>query len=212
MTPRRLIVFARLPVLGRVKTRLAAAVGPGRALDAHRRLLAATLRCARAARVQHREFRYDAGDAAPGPQARLSLPGRLASAGWAVAAQRGADLGARMDEALGSALARGGHAVLVGSDCPVLTAADLADAFDALERADAVFMPAEDGGYALVGLARPLPVLFDAMPWGTSDVMALTRDRMRDANLRVATLRTVWDVDVEADLARWDALAGRTRR
>jgi len=212
MTPRRLIVFARLPVFGRVKTRLAAVVGAPRALDAHRRLLAATLRTARAAQVGEREFRFDAGEGAPAPGRASTLCARLAARGWSVAPQRGADLGARMHHALAAALSRGEHAVLVGCDCPVLTPADVDEAFDTLEDADAVFLPAEDGGYALVGLSRPLPVLFDAMPWGTAQVMAATLERSRAAGVRSVTLRTVWDVDVASDLARWDALRGQAPR
>jgi len=201
-------------VLGRVKTRLAAVVGAPRALDAHRRLLAATLRTARAAQVEHREFRFDAGESPPATARGrpATLCARLVARGWSVAPQRGADLGARMHEALAAALSRGERAVLVGCDCPVLTVADLSDAFDALEHADAVFLPAEDGGYALVGLSRPLPALFHAMPWGTGRVMAETLARSRAAGLRLVTLRTVWDVDVAADLARWDSLRGRVPR
>ncbi len=98
--------------------------------------------------------------------------------------------------------------MLVGSDCPSLRPGDLRDAFDALAAADAVFAPAEDGGYALVGVSRSAPGLFDPMRWGTSAVMAKTLARAEHAGLRVALLRTVWDVDVEADLRRWEVLQG----
>ncbi|MEI7446264.1 MAG: DUF2064 domain-containing protein, partial [Burkholderiales bacterium] len=72
--------------------------------------------------------------------------------------------------------------------------------------ADAVLAPAEDGGYALVGIARPIPGLFDGVDWGSDRVLAATRDRLRAAAARWTELRTVWDVDVEADLRRWTAL------
>jgi glycosyltransferase A (GT-A) superfamily protein (DUF2064 family) len=62
--------------------------------------------------------------------------------------------------------------------------------------------PTEDGGYALIAAARPLPVLFDAMPWGTGEVMALTRERARQAGLRLNELRLLWDVDTPADYQR----------
>jgi rSAM/selenodomain-associated transferase 1 len=201
----RLIVFAKLAVEGRVKTRLAASIGSERALQVHRRLVEVTLALARASGADTFELRYDAAGAAPGSVA-AALPEALLAEGWRVGPQRGTDLGERMREALDAALAAGERPVLVGSDCPALRPADLRDAFDALAATDAVFAPAEDGGYALVGMARSAPELFDRMNWGTADVMATTLARAAQAGLRVALLRTVWDVDVEADLRRWEAL------
>ncbi len=203
----RLIVLAKLPVEGRVKTRLAATIGTAAALQVHRRLLEATFELARASGADTLEWRHDAaGGDLDGTLA--ALPARMAALGWRVGPQRGDDLGARMREALEAALAEGERPVLVGGDCPSLRAGDLRDAFSALEAAHAVFAPAEDGGYALVGLSRPAPVLFEGMPWGTPRVMALTRSRAEAAGLRVALLRTVWDVDIEADLRRWEAGSG----
>jgi rSAM/selenodomain-associated transferase 1 len=203
MTPRRLVVFARLPVLGRVKTRLAATVGPQRALQVHRRLLARTLRVARAAQAERREFSYEAAGE-PVPLRAAGIVRRLAAAGWAVVPQQGSGLGPRMADALEASLARGERAVLVGCDCPVLEPADIAAAFAALEQTDAVFLPAEDGGYTLVGLSRPLRAIFEAMPWGTDRVMAETRLRLAAEGASATMLRTVWDVDEAADLARWE--------
>ncbi|MFM1989606.1 MAG: Phosphoenolpyruvate guanylyltransferase [Pseudomonadota bacterium] len=203
----RLIVFAKLPVPGRVKTRLAATVGEAAALDAHRRLFAATLALARDGAVGRRELRYDDCGRPPDAPTRAALEA-LADAGWSVGPQRGADLGARMREALEDALAAGDRAVLIGCDCPVLRPDDLAAAFAALDAHDAVLAPAEDGGYALVGLARPLPGLFDGIDWGTGTVLEATRGRLAAAGARWHELRTVWDVDVEADLARWAASRG----
>jgi uncharacterized protein len=197
----RLIVFARAPVLGRVKTRLAASIGAERALAVHRRLFATTLALAESVAVDHRELRLHADD----PAAFDATAAPLADRGWRVGPQRGDDLGARMNEALTCALADGERPVLIGSDCPSLRADDLRAAFAALPDHDAVFAPAEDGGYALVGIARPLPSLFDAVPWGTAEVMGVTRARIDAQGLRVAVLRTVWDIDVEADLRRWEA-------
>lgn len=201
---RRLIVFAKLPVPGRVKTRLAATIGPAAALDAHRRLLDTTLVLARSASVARRELWFDDCGVAPDEAVRRWLHA-LEREGWVVGPQRGPDLGARMRDALETALADGDVPVLIGCDCPVLTPADLAAAFDALADADAVLAPAEDGGYALVGLARPVAGLFDGIDWGTSGVLAATRERLASAGARWAELRTVWDVDLEADLRRWEA-------
>jgi len=202
-SPRRLIVFARLPVPGWVKTRLAATVGAASALEAHRRLLDAVVALAARASVDERELRFAAP---PGPvdASVMALPRALAAAGWRVGPQTGADLGARMHVAMCDALAAGRLPVLIGSDCPVLRPDDLGSAYDALASHDAVLAPAEDGGYALVGVARPLPAMFHSVAWGTVAVMATTRRRLEDAGARVAELRCVWDVDTEADLRRWE--------
>jgi rSAM/selenodomain-associated transferase 1 len=207
MSARRVIVFGRLPVLGRVKSRLASSVGEQRALDVHTILLERTLAVVSQAALGSCEFRFDAGMGTLPPEA-MALPSALAERGWLVGPQRGADLGARMAEALASALDAGECPVLVGCDCPVLETDDLAAAFVGLETADAVFAPAEDGGYALVGVSRLLPLLFDAMPWGTSSVMAETRHRLAACGASMTMLRTVWDVDVEADLRRWEREGG----
>lgn len=204
MSP-RLIVFAKLPVAGRVKTRLAATVGDAVALETHRRLVEATVELVRGLPGVRRELRHDDCGRTPDARTRAWLDA-LADAGWLVAPQRGPDLGARMENALADALAAGDSPVLIGSDCPVLGADDLADAVRALAHADAVLAPAEDGGYALVGIARPIPGLFDGVDWGSDRVLAATRDRLRAAGARWTELRTVWDVDVEADLRRWTAL------
>jgi uncharacterized protein len=122
----------------------------------------------------------------------------------ALVAQPPGDLGARMDAALRAALERGERALLVGTDCPALDLAHLARAADALAHCDAVVGPAEDGGYVLIGLARPLD-LFTAIEWGTPTVLAATRARLAATGARWHELPTLWDVDGPADLARWQA-------
>jgi rSAM/selenodomain-associated transferase 1 len=200
----RVIVFARVPCAGEVKTRLARAVGEATALAHYRTMLSDTLAVVRAALVE-----------APGLEAELCIVGddrdgecaRLAAAhGFALSAQQGATLGERIDAALGRALSEGKVPVLIGSDVVSLTARDLHDAFESLREREAVFAPTEDGGYALVGLSRRVARLFDAMPWGCDSLMAVTRRRLQECGIRWAQLRTLWDVDEEPDLRRW--LAG----
>ena len=117
-----------------------------------------------------------------------------------VADQPEGDLGARM---LAAFQASGGPLVLIGTDCPVLTATDLREAANALRHgADVALAPAEDGGYGLIGARRPFPYLFEAMPWSTARVAALTAERARTAGLRFTVLRQVWDVDTPADVER----------
>ncbi len=204
MTPRRLIVFAKLPQSGRVKTRLAATIGPDRALRVYRKLLAATLCLASRSPVERREWRFDA---APGvlPAGNAALLRRLANRGWIIAPQQGRDLGERMAQAIESGLDAGNSVVLIGADCPVLETGDISAAFDALKATDAVFGPAEDGGYVLVGLSRALPELFEAMPWGSDQVMSRSLERLESSGASVALLREMWDVDRQADLERYQA-------
>lgn len=202
MKPRRLIVFAKLAQPGRVKTRLAATIGPDRALQVYRRLLAATLRLASRSAIERHEWRFDA---APGvlPAGNAALLRRLANRGWIIAPQQGRDLGERMAQAIESALNDGDNVVLIGADCPVFETGDIHAAFEALKASDAVFAPAEDGGYVLVGLSRALPALFAAMPWGSDQVMTRSLERIDSCGASVALLRTMWDVDIQADLERY---------
>jgi glycosyltransferase A (GT-A) superfamily protein (DUF2064 family) len=116
-------------------------------------------------------------------------------------AQVEGDLGARMHGAFLAAAPQ--PLLLVGTDCPVISAADLRACARVLaEGADAVFLPAEDGGYGLVGLRRPIEALFCDMVWSTAEVMAQTRLRMRERGLVWREPSTIWDVDLPADLDR----------
>lgn len=115
---------------------------------------------------------------------------------------RGDDLGARMLHAF-SVLCADGPALLVGTDCPALTVSKLRRAAEVLrEGKDAVFLPAEDGGYILIGLRKPDPALFENMPWGTERVMAETRRRLIRLGWRWAEPEMLWDVDRPDDLDR----------
>lgn len=99
--------------------------------------------------------------------------------------------------------AHGGPLLLIGTDCPALTERHLAAAEAALAQGnDAVFIPAEDGGYVLIGLQRPCPEVFRDIAWSTAHVMAQTRARLLEAGLRWKELETLWDIDRPADLAR----------
>ena len=104
---------------------------------------------------------------------------------------------------LAALAAANGPALLIGTDCPALTADHLRAAADVLRAgSDAVLIPAEDGGYVLIGARVPHPALFDAMPWGTAGVMAETRRRLVALGLSWREPATLWDVDVPADLER----------
>lgn len=178
------IVFARAARLGAVKRRLARGIGAMAALRFYRAQLAATLRAAR-------DPRWRVVLAATPDHARTRWP-----APAPVRPQGQGDLGARMLRALG----RHRRAVLVGCDIPGLSREDLAAAFRALGRADAVFGPAEDGGYWLVGLGPRRPAHpFADVRWSTRHALADTLANFRGH--RVALLRRLRDVDTAEDLA-----------
>jgi hypothetical protein len=95
--------------------------------------------------------------------------------------------------------------VLVGSDCPVLDRAYLLQAFEALERADLVLGPAEDGGYVLIGARGLARSLFDGVRWGSGEVLSQTLANAEQAGMRTALLEELYDVDEPDDLQRWCA-------
>ena len=195
----RLIVLAKAPVAGQAKTRLIPALGAAGAAALAARLLAHAVAQAEAAAFASRELCV-APDPAHPAFAELS-----ARPGWDWAAQGEGDLGQRMERALTRALGAHDGALLIGSDAPELGAARLREAAAALADHDAVFVPALDGGYALVGLRRSAPALFEGMAWSTPTVMARTRERAAAAGLRWAELAPVADIDEPADLARLPA-------
>lgn len=195
------LVFAKVPQPGTVKTRLAPLIGAQGAAALHRRLTVLTLAAAHDAALGTIELH-----AAPTCDDPF-LAGCAQRYGARLVPQVAGDLGARMAAALETALAHYERAILIGTDCPVLTPRHLHDANAALREADAVFVPTEDGGYALVGLARHDDRLFSGMVWGNERVMDETRTRLGNLGWRWRELETLWDVDRPDDYRRLQALA-----
>jgi rSAM/selenodomain-associated transferase 1 len=188
------IVFAKAPVAGQAKTRLIPALGAAGAAALAERMLGHTLAAAAAARPEAIELCVT-HDAAHPTFLRLQQAHRVA-----MHEQGDGDLGARMARAFARVLRSHERAVLIGTDAPALDATLLRQASAALDGHDAVFVPALDGGYALVGLRSPQPTLFADISWSTSQVMAATRERLRAAGLRWTELPAVSDIDVPEDL------------
>lgn len=129
----------------------------------------------------------------------------LAPQSFTLVAQRGSDLGARLDNLLTDLLAAGHPAAIaIDSDSPTLPMRYVARAATLLisGETDAVVGPCDDGGYYLIGLSRPCPELFQSMPWSTERVLGLTLERARRGGLRMQALPAWFDVDTEADLFR----------
>ena len=200
---RHLVVFLRTPRLGRVKSRLAAGIGALEALRFYRET------CEHLLRRMMRDRRW---------QVHLALtPDRdaLGARAWPVAAARFGqgmgDLGRRMERAVRRLPP--GPVVIVGSDIPALGPAHVVRAFAALGTHHAVFGPAADGGYWLVGLRRrprlPRP-LFPRVRWSSPEALADTLAGL-PRDLRVAFLETLEDVDDAAAYARWKRFSRRPR-
>jgi rSAM/selenodomain-associated transferase 1 len=190
------IVFARAPRPGAAKTRLIARLGPEGAAGLHARLVKHALETAKSAAFPI-ELRCD-----PGTDDDFF---RFCGAryGASLSGQGPGDLGARMRAAFEEALREHATVLLIGSDCPAMAAGHLRRAARALrEGHDAVFVPCEDGGYALIGLKRVAPELFEGIAWGGTEVMAVTRARLAVLGWRWLELETLWDVDRPEDYQR----------
>ena len=189
-----IIVFAKAPVPGLAKTRLAPALGADGAAALAVRLLAHAARQAASAG-------FDARELCVTPDADHPAFARAVQAhDFALTLQGDGDLGERMARATTRALERHAAVVLIGTDAPALDAARLDRARATLATHDAVFVPALDGGYALVGLRRPAPGLFYDIAWSTAEVMARTRAQGARLGLSLAELDPVADIDEPADL------------
>ena len=192
-------VFAKAPVAGQAKTRLIPALGPQAAARLQRQFTRSALHTACSAGLGTVTLWC-----APDVQHRFFAALRKTT-GVACRPQSSGDLGARMHAAFAWHCAQG-PLLLMGTDCPPLTPQHLQAAAQALlDGDDAVFYPAEDGGYVLVGLRQPQATLFENIAWSTDTVMAHTQARADAARLRLRLLEPLWDVDVPADLARWRA-------
>lgn len=201
-----LLVFAREPVLGRVKTRLAAGIGPEAALATYRELLALTAAAVAGAQVAATVWLAEA----PAPPANPTLP-RPEWPGLPWRVQPAVDsLGERMAQAFSAAFAAGAaRVVIIGTDCPGLTAELLRRAFDLLATHDLVLGPADDGGYYLLGMNKLEANLFENKRWSTAAVLPDTLADAARLGRRVAQLPVLHDVDSAQDLASWRAGKGQ---
>ena len=199
---RRLILFARFPEPGRVKTRLIPALGAEGAAALHRQLVLRTLRTALAASraaAADLEIRFTGGD-------ENALHHWLGD-GVICRPQCDGDLGRRMAGAFDDSFREGARAtVIIGSDCPELTADMLVSAFEKLLQASVVFGPARDGGYYLVGLTQPVPQLFRDIHWSTETVLTESIFNSREAGFEPVLLTPLSDLDVPGDLHAWNQI------
>lgn len=194
MNRSRIQIFAKAPIPGMAKSRLIPALGAEHAARLQARFIRHTL-----ATTTQSPFSSELW-CTPDPHHPAFTAARD-DFSVALFPQQGADLGARMHYALADGVSRGGPVVLIGTDCPALSAQELHEAFAALTNGhDVVLGPSADGGYYLIGLKRPQPQLFSAMHWSTPEVLEETRRRLRSSGLHWHELRVLHDIDLPADL------------
>jgi len=192
----RLVLFAKRPRLGHVKTRLVPPLTAEQALELYRAFLIDQLGL------------LDAFRSRCAPELCLDEdwePDRETAGGTVRRTEQGdGDLGSRMLRCLRRATGEGAERiVIVAADSPTLPATHVERAFDALAGgAEVVLAPAFDGGYVLIGLRRPVPELFCDMPWGGPEVLRITLERARDAGIETLVIDPWYDVDDGKGLGR----------
>lgn len=199
-------ILTRAPIPGQTKTRLIPVLGAQGAADLHARLLQRTVRTAFAAGLGPVNL-WCTPDCTHPIFTTCQQLGSLS-----LYPQNTGDLGARML----ATLAPNTPTLIIGTDCPALRPEHLQQAAQAINQAlssanpsdnDAVLIPAEDGGYVLIGLRQPMASIFANMAWGCASVLEQTRLRLRAARLRWVELPALWDVDEPADLHRLSVFA-----
>ena len=193
----RLLVFAKAPVPGQVKTRLVPLMGPSAATALYEQLVLNILSIAIDAHVGPVDLWCAPSSNHPFflqcvQKFQIILLNQIES-----------DLGSRMAHAFQQTLRTASYALLIGTDCPSLTVHDLQEAAGVLRQGiDAVIGPTEDRGYFLIGLRRYAPELFTGISWGTGSVLHQTRLRLRDLGWKWNELSERWDVDRPEDVER----------
>ncbi len=191
------LVFAKAPVPGRVKTRLAGGLGHDAAAFWFRRLTDATASNVRSAWAGPAQL-------CCAPDRHHPWLGRLARRHrMAVTVQASGDLGRRMSVAVRDNLRRAPWVLIIGADCTPVPPALLREAVAELQSGrELVIGPAEDGGYVFIGCRRHVPGVFRQVPWSSGRVMRVTRQRLRRSGLDWLALPGGWDVDTLRDLRR----------
>ena len=189
-----IIVFAREPLTGQVKTRLIPTLGKEGATELYRRLLDYTVDNVIAAALSPVNICIT-------PESSTTYFTQMSCAEqFEISLQTGHDLGARMYHAIASGLQQYSKVILIGTDCPFLRKDDFQQAIMSLDANDMVFSPAIDGGYVLIGAKKVIPEIFANIDWGTDRVMAQSRQALSDNDFCWRELSQQCDIDVKEDL------------
>ncbi len=194
-----LLIFAKEPVSGRVKTRLAADIGDAAACHLYQAFLGDVAEHLAGLSGMAVTWWVDGG-----PRPVIAAAGHHWNPGWQVKRQPPGSLGERLEAAFAYAFAASSGPVgVVGSDCPHCATGQLQSLFTPLsDGADAVLLPAEDGGYAGLAIRAPVPGIFRDIPWSSTGVASATLERLRHSGRKVSVLPAVFDVDTATELKR----------
>jgi rSAM/selenodomain-associated transferase 1 len=189
------VIFAKAPIPGEVKTRLIPALGAEGAAMLHAALVERAVEAANRTKF--------AVEVCCAPNAdHPFFTDSHEEFGCVLSDQGEGNLGGRMLHALEALLPVFDQVAIVGADCPALTSKHIKQAITCLTDIDVVLIPADDGGYVLIAVRRITPSMFDGIDWGTSTVLAQQRGALQRAGLTFVELETLWDVDRPEDLSR----------
>jgi uncharacterized protein len=191
-----ILVFARAPVAGAAKTRLIPALGANGAALLQERMTQRALATAASANIGPIQLWCSPSET------HVFFENCQRDAGVTLHSQYGRSLGERLRFAHDAAFDAYSRILLIGTDCPMLAAEHLVAAARALSDHDTTLVPAQDGGYVLLGLSRPCPELFHDIDWGTGRVLAQTIARLQQTNRKHFLAAPLWDVDRPEDLLR----------
>jgi uncharacterized protein len=195
-----LVIFAKAPIPGQVKTRLSPPLTPDEAATLHGSFVLDTLERTKAA-VTKLKLPIDRYLACAPSSTHVFFKILEERQGVKLIDQVGANLGARMNQAFTTLFAQGyRQVVLIGADVPTLPIDHVKQAIASLENHDLVLGPALDGGYYLIGLKRMAPGLFTDMPWSTDQVLRLTQEKAATIGLKASLIQPWRDVDTLPDL------------
>ena len=199
------IQFAKWPVLGNVKTRLAHAIGDEKALQVHMKLMDEVL--TKLILAKHKDLGGDIElwlNEIPAQQNDMTaILEKTSDSQVMCKVQVGNNLGDKMAHAINSSLQTYKKVIIVGSDCPNISTKTLKEASEALNKTDIVLGPAEDGGYVLIGASKFNTQIFTNVAWGKGEVFDKTLRNLQGLNYSYSTLEESWDVDDLEDYERW---------
>lgn len=192
-----ILIFSKAPVAGQVKTRLMPHISAEQAADLHEELTLDRLQMCTAARLCDVQLWCS-----PDVNHPFFLDCRE-NYGIPLHAQRGSDLGERMSSAIKTMLGSYRKVIIIGTDAPALDKDAVASAIEQLDSADIAMVPAEDGGYVLIGASSHHDDLLASVPWGTKRVLSSTVRNLEALGLEYGLLAECWDVDRPEDLQRY---------
>lgn len=191
------LLFAKAPVAGRVKTRLIPSLGPEKSLELHEALVKGCLQRLSTLKQNGCKLEIHSDDVENRQVQQWSKAFNLRCY-----AQRGAELGERMHRAFADALSRYSAVALCGSDSFELDDSHILKLFVELANADLAILPAHDGGYLAIAVKHltVAEIVLKDINWGSAEVLAQTLEAARQANLRVVLLPSIADIDLASDL------------